>query len=180
MTDTKTSSKSGESKSEDVAKLAEMIKGIKIAMLTTVDPDGALRSRPMATQEAEFNGQLWFFTREHSGKVQSIQNDQHVNVCYSDVDSQRYISVAGRGSLVTDRETLEKYWNPAVKAWFPEGLEDPELALIRVDVESAEIWDSPPGLFVRLAGFAEAIVTGQPYDQIHGNHNQRMDLDTHH
>ena len=165
---------------EDIAKLGEMIKGIKIAMLTTVDPDGALRSRPMATQDADFEGQLWFFTREHSGKVQSIQNDQHVNVGYSDVDGQRYISVAGRGSLVTDKDTMKRFWNPALKAWFPDGLEDPEIALIRVDVESAEIWDSPPGFFVRLAGFAEAVVTGKPYDQIHGNHNQRLDLDTHH
>ncbi len=53
----------------NMSKLASMIRAIKVAMLTTVNPDGSLRSRPMATQEAPFDGTLWFFTRESSSTV---------------------------------------------------------------------------------------------------------------
>jgi general stress protein 26 len=52
-------------------------------------------------------------------------------------------------------------WNPFYKAWFPDGLDDPHLGLLRVDVEKAEYWDSPNSKVVQLAGFVKALVTGQ-------------------
>lgn len=165
---------------QKIEKLGSMIKDIKMAMLTTADPDGQMRSRPMATLSNEFQGQLYFFTREHSGKVASIQQDQHVNVAYADPSSQTYVSVVGRASLSKDRAKMEQFWNPAMKAWFPDGLEDPEISLIEVLVESAELWDSPPNKVVRLVGMAEALLTGKPYDQIHGNHNERLNLNQSH
>ena len=168
------------SREEKIEKLGSMIKDIKMAMLTTADPDGQMRSRPMASLSHDFDGRIYFFTREHSGKVDSIQQDQHVNLAYSDPNDQKYVSVVGRASLSKDRAQMEKFWNPAMKAWFPEGLEDPEITLIEVAVESAELWDSPPNKVVRLVGMAEALITGKTYDQIHGTHNQRIDLNQAH
>ena len=165
---------------EKIQKLGTFIKEIKMAMLTTADTDGKLRSRPMGTLTTGFDGKIRFVTREHSGKVESIQQDQHVNVAYSDIDGQKYVSVVGQASLTTDKETLAKYWNPAMKAWFPEGLEDPEIALIEIDVESAEIWDSPPNKLVQLVGMAEAIVTGKSFDELHGNQSERVELGSRH
>jgi general stress protein 26 len=159
---------------DDSKKLASMIKDIKFTMLTTLGADGSLYSRPMVAQNVdpeEFDGRLWFFTRADSPKVASIEKDQHVNLAYADPDNQRYVSVAGTASISRDRAMMERLWNPMLKAWFPDGLEDDQIALIRVDVASAEIWDSPPSKVIQLAGFVKAAVTGEP---MHGDRFNKM------
>src|SRR5688572_9351596 len=85
-------------------KVAELLKGIKVAMLTTCTDDGDLRSRPMATQEQEFDGTLWFFTPAHSPKVSEIERDHRVNISYSSPENNRYVSVSGVANLVHDKE----------------------------------------------------------------------------
>ena len=163
------------SERSDVEKLEDLIKGISFAMLTTVDEDGSLRSRPMQTQEAEFNGELWFFTSASSAKVGEVQSDQRVNVSYSDPDDNRYVSLSGTASLVRDREKIKELWKPVLKAWFPKGLEDPDLALLRVKVEKAEYWDSPSSKMVQLAGFLKAIATGKRLE--YAGENEKLELD---
>src|SRR5919112_5957683 len=89
---------------EHIKKLRELIKDIQIAMLTTVTEDGTLRSRPMATQQAEFDGDLWFFTQANSPKVEELWHDRHVNVSYAAPDENRYVSVSGTAHLVQNPE----------------------------------------------------------------------------
>ena len=73
----------------DVQKLGELIKGIRVAMLTTVDSEGCLHSRPMATQDAEFDGTLWFFTEADSLKIHELERDRHVNLSYANPGRQQ-------------------------------------------------------------------------------------------
>ena len=159
---------------EDVDKLAKLIKGIKYAMLTTAMPDGTLRSRPMATQQVEFDGTLWFFTPDPSGKVDEIRHDQHVNLSYADPSGNRYVSVSGRGSISRDRVKMKELWTEIHRAWFPEGLDDPKLALLRVDVTDAEYWDGPSTKVAQLAGFVKAVVTGRSANDIAENRKLHM------
>ena len=156
-----------------VQKLGAMIKDIKIAMLTTVDADGSLRSRPMATQSTDFDGDLWFFTRADSPKVDEVRRDEAVNLSYAAPAKQRYVSISGTARLVRDRAKAEELWNPLLKAWFPQGLDDPDLALLKVAVEKAEYWDSPSSTMVHLVGFVKALATGQPYKP---GENEKIDL----
>jgi general stress protein 26 len=156
---------------ENIKKLRELIKDIRFAMLTTVEEDGTLRSRPMATQETEFDGELWFFTNANSPKVDEVQHEQHVNVSYANPDKQKYVSISGRAQLMGDRKKIEELWNPLYKAWFPKGLDDPDLALLKVSVDQAEYWDSPSSAVVRLVGFVKALTTGKPYS---GGENEKI------
>jgi len=135
---------------EGVRKVAQMIRGIRVAMLTTTAPDGTLHSRPMATQEADFDGVLWFFTKTGSGKVDDVQHDSEVNVSYASPEDHRYLSLSGRASLVRDRVKIEELWSPAYRAWFAGGLDNPELALLRVDVRTAAYWDMLTGGMVTM------------------------------
>ena len=107
--------------SDNVQKLNKLIKGIRIAMLTTTEADGVLRSRPMATQQNDFDGQLWFFTGKSSHKVVEIGKDYHVNLSYADPSDNRYVSISGTAELVTDAAKIMELWNPILKAWFPKG-----------------------------------------------------------
>ncbi|HKV09480.1 MAG TPA: pyridoxamine 5'-phosphate oxidase family protein [Thermoanaerobaculia bacterium] len=158
----------------DIEKIRDLIKGIRFAMLTTVDTDGSLRSRPMATQEAEFDGELWFFTGASSPKVDEVERNHRVNVSYAAPDDNTYVSISGTARMVRDKAKAKELWNPALKAWFPEGLDDPDLALLCVRVEKAEYWDSPSSKMVQLYGLAKAVLTGKRADDI--GENEKIDL----
>lgn len=150
----------------DLDKLKHMIKDIEFAMLTTVSQDGSLHSRPMGNLKLkDFSGTLWFFSKKDSFKNHDIETDQHVNLAYSNPKNHQYVSVCGRAFVSTDKEKMKELWNPMLKAWFPEGLNDPQISLIGVNVESAEIWDSPGSAVVQLAGFIKSQITGKPLDQ---------------
>lgn len=157
------------------AKLNELIKDISIAQFTTCEDDGSLRSRPMATQDTDFVGDLWFFTRDDASKVRELRADEHVNVSYSDPDSNRFVSVSGRASLVRDPAKIKDLWRPVLKAWFPQGEDDPHIALIKVHVDHAEYWDAPSSTMVKVVGFAKAVLTGQTYEP---GENKRIDMET--
>lgn len=140
-----------------------MLEGIDFAMLVTV-AGSKFRSRPMSTQEMDENGDLWFFTSDETHKVDEIEADNRVLIAYSQPDENTYVSVFGRAEISRDRAKIEELWNPVHKAWFPEGLDDPHLCLLKVTVEEAEYWDSPNSKLVEIAGFVKALVTGQEAD----------------
>ncbi len=158
----------------NLKKLGEMIKDIKFAMLTTVDEEGALRSRPMAVQNTDgFDGTLWFFTKAAAPKVEQVDHDHKVNVSFSHPDDQSYVSISGQAELVRDEAKKEELWTPAMKAWFPKGHDDPDVGLLKVVADKAEYWDTPHSLVVHAIGFVKATVTGKPY---HPGANEKVDL----
>ncbi len=160
---------------EAIEKIRELIKGVRIAMLTTVDEDGTLRSRPMATQDAkDFDGDVWFFTEAGSAKMNEVARERQVNVSYSNPDDQVYVSLSGPGVEIRDRARIKELWNPGVKAWFPDGPDGPRVTLLRVKVEKAEYWDSPSAKMVQLAGFLKAVITGERLD--YAGENEKLDL----
>jgi general stress protein 26 len=163
------------SNDEAIQKLGKMIKDIDFAMFTTVDEEGVLRSRPMSTQQVEFDGDLWFFTREDTGKVEDVRTYQQVNVAYASPGDQRYVSVMGVAEVLNDRAKMSEFWNPAYKAYFPEGLNDPQLRLIKVTVQEAEYWDSPGGKMAQAIGFVKALVTGDPSSM---GENKKIELES--
>jgi len=161
-------------KKDVIAHLGELIQGIQVAMMTTVETDGSLRSRPMWTHDRNFDGQLWFFTREHSAKVGEVEHDHHVNLSYAEPGKDRYVSISGRCKLVQDRAKIHELWNPTLKAWFPDGVDDPEIALLCVSVEKAEYWDTPNSRMVQLVGFVKAVLTGETYEP---GENEKVTVD---
>jgi len=148
---------------EAIEKIRELTHGIDFCMLTTMDGD-YLRSRPMSTQEFEFDGNLWFFTSDNTHKIDEIEKHKRVNVAYSKPDDNVYLSISGRAEVVKDRAKIEELWNPVLKAWFPDGLDDPHLCLLKIPVEQAEYWDAPSSKIVQLFGMVKAIATGQEAD----------------
>jgi len=146
----------------DLKKLRKLIKGARVAMLTTVGPDGTLRSRPMATLKAPFEGDVWFFTRATAPKADEIRDNDHVNVSFSDGDDNRYLSISGTASLVRDTARLEQLWSGRLKSWFPDGKKDPDLALLRVRVDRADYWDKKTAAMVHLGGLVKSPLGGDP------------------
>jgi len=143
-------------------KLYALTRDIRICMMTSQEPDGSLHSRPMYAQEADDQGHFWFFTKLQSPKVAEISKDRQVNVSFADHDNQHYVSVAGVAEVVRDKERIKEKWSEGLRAWFPDGLDDPQIALIRVKPVKGEYWDSPSSTLVHLYGYVKARLTGAP------------------
>jgi general stress protein 26 len=150
---------------EAIQRLWEKIEDVRFAMMATAEADGTIRSRPMTTLQGDPAGELWFFTTNPSGKTAEIAEDQHVNLSYASADKNTYVSVSGTARVVRDPAKAKELWNPALKAWFPNGLDDPTLALLCVTIEQAEYWDGSSSKMVQLVGIVKALATGTEYDQ---------------
>jgi general stress protein 26 len=158
-----------------VEKIGELIKDIRMAMMTTVDADGSLHSRPMATQEREFDGTLYFLTGKNSHKVDEIRQDSHVNIAYANADKNQWVSVAGTVTASRDQAMIEELWSPFHKAWFPTGKSDPNISVLRVEVESVEYWEATSSKMVQVAGLVKSLVTGESYRP---GENKTVDMQT--
>ena len=159
---------------EGADKLYDLIDDIRICMMTTVEEDGRLASRPMYGLEADQAGDLWFFTRVESSKTTEISRDGHVNLAYSHPSKQHYISLSGRSEIVRDKGHIEDKWSEPLRTWFPEGKDDPQLALIRVHPERGEFWDSPSSTVIHLYGYVKAAITGSPPHELSDNQNVEL------
>jgi general stress protein 26 len=146
-------------------KLVELMREMRVGMLTTLGPDGP-RSVPMARQDVDPGAELWFITARDTDHVRVLREVPEVAVTFSSRDA--WVAVTGRASVVDDAEKLEQLWNSFAEAWLPGGPEDPNATLLRVDVDQAEYWDTPGGTVASLISFAKTKLTGATYDADHG------------
>ena len=154
---------------DDRQKVWELIKDIKIALMVTTGASGRLHGRPMAAMNKEFDGALWFASREGTPKLDEIADHTQVLLAYSEPKSQNYVSLSGAASIVHDAGKVKELWSEAMRVWFPKGPDDPAITLIKVDVESAEYWDSPSSTWVYATGYAKARLTGEPPKNVGDN-----------
>ncbi|MFW0715412.1 pyridoxamine 5'-phosphate oxidase family protein [Pedobacter sp. N23S346] len=154
---------------KNIAILKELAEGVRTCMFTTVSSGDEFGSRPMSTAKIEEDGSIWFFTNEYSLKSKEISKENNVLLSYSDPSKNTYLTVKGKAELVDDQVRKEAYFSPFVKAWFPDGVEDPRLILIKVAPEEAEYWDSSSSKIVVLFSILKAVVTGDTPDM--GKHD---------
>ena len=149
-------------KDDSLEKLGKLIEGNDIAMLTTRIGDGRLISRPLRMQQLDSDGALWFITDRNSHKAEEIRLQPQVNASFASTERNTYVSVAGRASVVFDKARLTAMWTPAMSVFYPKGVDDPDLCLLRVQAESAEYWDGPGGLVGQALYLAMTAVTRDP------------------
>lgn len=154
---------------EAVETVRKLIKGIDTAMLTTISPEG-LVSRPMKTQEVEFDGDLWFLTKKDTSKFDEILHDPRVNVVYAD---KSYVSIRGTATIVADINKKKEFWNAGYEAFLKTNYDDPEVILIKVETEAAEYWKS--GNLAEKATYMFKRITNQDTEK--SNLNQTVDLE---
>ena len=152
-------------------KLYELIKDVKIAMMTTAE-GGKLTRAPCTTWTRTNMATCGFLPRSARRRCRNSL-DSEVSLGYSDPSSQTYVAVTGRAEIVRDKAKIDEKWSEPLKAWFPKGKDDPEIALLRVHPERGEFWDTPSSTIVHLVGYVKAAVTGERADP--GDH-AKVDL----
>lgn len=153
--------------SPGMQQVADLVEKIQTGMLTTEDKAGLLVSRPMQALHMDADGSIWFFTNARSAKSQQLQR---VNLSFVNKDDSDYLSLTGSAELLSDRAKIDQLWSTMAKPWFPAGKDDPDLALLRVAVKTAEVWDATDSTMVRLLAMAAAATTGQPNAVLQGDH----------
>ena len=146
----------------ELHKLKEEIKDIRTAMLTTMREDGNFHSRPMSVNEMDEDGTMWFFSHEDSNKVAEIRKNNRVSLGFSDTGAETYVATSGMAEVVKDQAKINDLWNDALKTWFPNGKDDPNVTLLKVTTHSGEYWDRPGGKMMLLFEVAKGAITGKP------------------
>lgn len=148
---------------QDVSKLLDKIKEVKYATLTTLDAQRRLHGRPMYTCAPGDDGALWFFSEKDAQKIDEIKANSQVGLGYSDPGNATYVTVAGTATVTDDKQKIKDLWREDFRGFFPKGADDPNLTLIKVEIENGEYWDEPSNLFVRAYAYAKAITTGEKH-----------------
>ena len=147
-----------------VEKIREIAKDANICMFVTDLSSLPLAGRPMATQEVDEEGNIWFMSDRNSDKNRHIEEDEQVQLFYSHTNNYEYLSIFGRAEIVNDRSKIEKLWTPMAKTWFKEGKNDPNISLIKVIPEDAYYWDTKNNKMVSLIKFAMGAIGITPKD----------------
>ena len=142
-------------------KVHDLIGQATFAMMGTYDARGNAHSRPMVAV-SHGGDELWFFTRADSRKVDELRRDGRILLDYAGGGHQSYVSLVGRAEVIRDSAKARELWAEPVRTWFPDGPDDPEIALVRVEVDSAEYWDAPSSTMVHAYGYVKARLTGEP------------------
>jgi general stress protein 26 len=144
------------------AELQRLIDGISVAMVTTLADDDLFRSRPMLLERVEPDGSLVFLTHLSSHKAHELARDPRVGVTFVGDTGDRYVSIAGTGSITRDTQKVRELWNPTYRAWFPNGVDDADVGILCVQIDRVEYWDVSSSRLVRLWGVLRAVASGRP------------------
>ncbi len=154
---------------EHKEKIWNIIKELKVGMLVTEDGSD-LRARPMHLVQDDYDGTIWFFSDKDSAKVYDIKGGHHVCLTFCDHDEGIHVSLSGVAEIDHNKELIDKFWNPFVDVWFPEGKNDPNLTLIKINIKSGEHWDSEDNKILQFAELVKAKATGEKPDM--GEHEK--------
>lgn len=151
------------------AEFAELVQGIRFAMFTTRNLDGGLSSRPLTVQEMTAQGDLYFLISDTSPLAEEVRAHERVNATLTKPESSIYVSLVGTAELLHDPQRIDELWGLGAQAFFPRGPRDPDVAVLHMRIETAELWDSPSSRIVQAWKFAKAALTGEKAPDI-GRH----------
>jgi len=113
-----------------------------ICMLITTDAAGKRNNKPMAAIRIDEEGNCWFFASKSSGKIKDISNNNKIEIVFANPDNDDYLEIHGSGTTICDIMEIQKNWSPLVNEWFPGGITDPQICLVKIDVTSVFYWDA--------------------------------------
>jgi general stress protein 26 len=150
------------STTEERQEVWRQIQDARIGFLTTSTHDGHLRARPLTTQKIEDGKSLWFFIERNGDTAHAINAHSRVMLTYTDPSHEFYASLQGRATVIADPGIAREMWTKLADAWFPGGPEDPNLALLRVDVDAGETWEPTTNRLVQFMSIMGAALTHTP------------------
>jgi general stress protein 26 len=147
-----------------IEKLKEIAEKIKVCMFCTFPSSEPFESRPMSTLKVDDEGNLWFMSPVESNKNEELQNDEHVQLIYSDNPTSTFMSVFGTCEITRDRQKIDELWNPIAQVWFTEGKDDPRVRVIKVSPLNAYYWDNKHNKMIAFMKMMVSLAIKKPMD----------------
>lgn len=142
--------------------LAEMMKDIDFAMLSTHSDGGSIAARPMSNnREVEYDGDNWFFACEDTRLVADLDANPRVGLAFQGKSGLLgmkpvFVHIEGMAELIRDKAQFEAHWTKGLSIWFKQGVDTPGLVLIKVHGTRAHYWDGEDQGEIVLEGVAVA------------------------
>ncbi len=151
--------------SEALTKLRELVDKIDIGMLCTYPgDDGYVHSVPMSRQEIDEQGNIWYLFSANSETYKNLQRDKKISILFAHVGDYNFLSINGIAAISRDEARIDKYWNKFVEAWFEKGKDDPNIRVLKVNVEDAQYWDNKTNKLFTLIKVAASAISGSKLD----------------
>lgn len=123
-----------------------------------------LHVRPMAVQEIDDEGNFWFLSANDSHKNEEIEQDNEVQLLFQGSAHSDFLSIYGRATISTDKQKIKELWEPVLKTWFTEGVDDPRITVIKVETDQGYYWDNKHGDAVAFAKMGLGALLGKTLD----------------
>lgn len=147
---------------ETQQKVYDILGSVETTMLVTESLEGHVEARPMKLAAVEPAGPVWLLTKATPMTEEVARHGEVLLVCQD--GTSRFLSLRGRASIVHDPERLRRIWRLPFNLWFPGGVDDPELALMRIEPDAAEFWDATGANRFKYLWESAKLLAGQPTD----------------
>lgn len=148
---------------EALLKIRQLLKELPIAFMVTVNgPEIAARPIGVVGDHAAFDGSLWFITDRRSRKVAAIRDGAATTLLFQNDREGTYLHLSGHASVVEDTQRLKELYTSIQRTWFPDGVDDAHMTLVRFDATTASYWDGHASKLRLAAAFAKSVLTGAP------------------
>ncbi len=147
---------------EEFEKILLKMKDIQVSFLNTQFEDGVI-TRPMIARFDEADRTAMYFISGGEGsQVDAMLNDKMVSVSMSDKSQKIYIVIKGKCTLTKSKAKIKLFWNSMTDLWFPKGLENSDVSLIKMDFDTLECWDSSGNLIIKAIDMLVAKINKRP------------------
>jgi general stress protein 26 len=150
---------------EGIAKLKEMVNGAKSCFFVTNIKTGIPANvRPMAVQNVDDEGNLWFLSAKDSHKNEDLTKDPMVHLLFQGSAHSDFLNIYGIATVNDDREKIKELWDPLLKVWFTEGEDDPRITVIKVEPTEVYYWDNKHGNAIAFVKQLAGAAIGKTFD----------------
>jgi general stress protein 26 len=150
---------------EAIEKITELVSKSKTCFFCThIETGQPFATRPMAVQDVDDNGDLWFLSADDSHKNHELVSDQHVQLLFQGSSYSDFLSLYGTTTISKDKNKIDELWNPIYKTWFTEGKDDPRITVIRVHPVDGYYWDTKNNMLVGILKRVVGAATGKTLD----------------
>ncbi len=156
MADTETMSRD-----EAVDSIWKLAKSIDFCMFVTWDGERQ-RARPLSARPNREEGRIYFLVDVHGAKDEQIERFPKVTLAFADTHAHDYVAITGTATVSNDRAKIAELWTGTDRAWWDDA-DDPDIRLISVEPEDAELWQGPNKV-TAAAKLVAAAVTGAKSD----------------
>ena len=138
--------------------LSEQMRDLDFAILSTRTDNGAVAARPMSNnREVDFDGDSYFFALGDTRTIADIERDPNVGLAYQAKSGfmaakPLFITIEGRAELIRDKARFAEHWVKDLDDWFEQGIDTPNLVLIKVAAERLHYWNGYDSAELRLSG----------------------------